>query len=65
MGVFALLKGSGKEIRIREQRKSGCVGFGGALVRPGLLEVGLGSGQWRQSWECACGKILGSDLGDL
>jgi len=31
-------------IRIREQRKSGQRGFGGALVLLGLLEVGLGCG---------------------
>jgi len=44
VGALAFLEGSEKEIRIREQRKSGRRGFGGALVLPGLLEVGLGSG---------------------
>jgi len=44
VGALALLEGSEKEIRIREQRKSGRLGFGGALVLLGLLEVGLGSG---------------------
>jgi len=44
VGAFAILKGSGKKIRIREQRKSRCLGFSGALVLPSLLEVSLGSG---------------------
>jgi len=44
VGALGLLQGRGKEIRIGEQRKSGSLGFGGALVLPGLLEVGLGSG---------------------
>jgi len=42
--VLAFLEGSGKEIRIREQRKRGRLGFGGVLVLPGLLDVGLGCG---------------------
>jgi len=42
--VLAFLEGRGKEIRIREQRKSGSLRFGGALVLAGLLEVGLSSG---------------------
>jgi len=42
--AIGLLEGEGKEIRIREQRKRERLGFGGALVLPGLLEVGLGSG---------------------
>jgi hypothetical protein len=44
VGALGLLQGRGKEIRIGEQRKSGSLGFGGALVLPGLLEVGFGSG---------------------
>jgi len=40
--VFAFLEGSRKEIRIREQRKSGRFWFCGLLVLPGLLQVGLG-----------------------
>jgi len=44
VGALGLLEGRGKEIRIREQRKSRSLRFGGALVLPGLLEVGLGSG---------------------
>ena len=42
--AIGLLEGRGKEIRIREQRKSGSLRLGGALVLAGLLEVGLGSG---------------------
>jgi len=41
VGAIGLLKGRGKEIRVREQRKSGSLRFGGALVLAGLLEVGL------------------------
>jgi len=37
VGALGLLEGRGKEIRIREQRKSGSLGFGGALVLPGQL----------------------------
>ena len=44
MRAIGLLKGRGKEIRIREQRKRGSLRFGGALVLAGLLEVGLGRG---------------------
>jgi len=42
--VLAFLKGRGEQIRIREQRKSGRLWFGGALVLPGLLQMGLGCG---------------------
>ena len=44
VGALCLLQGRWKEIRIREQRKSRSLWFGGALVLPGLLEVGIGSG---------------------
>jgi len=44
VGALAFLEGRGEEIRIREQRKSGRLGFGGVLVLPGLLQVGLGCG---------------------
>jgi len=44
VGAFAFLEGSGKKIRVREQRKSGLRRFGGALVLPGLLQVGFGCG---------------------
>jgi len=53
VGALAFLEARGKEIRIREQRKSGGLGFGGALVLPGLLEVGLG-----------CGNRVGSVLAE-
>jgi len=53
VGALGLLEGRGKEIRIREQRKSGRRGFGGELVLPGLLEVGLG-----------CGNRVGSVLAE-
>ena len=42
--AIGLFKGRGKEIGIREQRKSGSLWLGGALVLAGLLEVGLGRG---------------------
>ena len=35
--ALGLFEGRGKEIRIREQRKRGSLGFGGVLVLPGLL----------------------------
>ena len=53
VGALGLLEGRGKEIRIREQRKRGRRGFGGALVLLGLLEVGLG-----------CGNRVGSVLAE-
>jgi len=42
--ALAFLEGKGKETRIREQRKSGSLGFGGVLLLSGLFEVCLGSG---------------------
>jgi len=63
VGALGLLKGRGKEIRIREQRKRGCLGFGGALVLPGLLEVGLGGGN--RVGSVLAERVQGSDQGGL
>jgi len=44
VNALVIVEGSGKEIRIREQRKSGHLWFSGPLVLPGLLQVSFGCG---------------------